>query len=294
VLPVVDFVGATSRVYPVSAPFQVQAEFDRKRQIVQGNQVTTNYLVDCQRVQRAVNLPENSEVGRIPLLEKVERKGKIGWAVGELAYLRYGAARTGTAVLDGELNEWENTLWTPVGEPVQARSWQRPQDNRATPAEAYLNWAFKAGSDGIYMACRATGDLQKDSFTLFFDTRTPELLGTVGRYYWISGQLKPEGQIKLSTGETTKTASGLKGLWKASEDGATMEIFVPYSALDSVAWPASGDLGLSIIWTHIGATEKQTLLMWSDTGHYWNPRWYGVVRRTDEIKPQLPFVVRIR
>ena len=59
----------------------------------------------------------------------------------------------------------------------------------------------------------------------------------------------------------------------------------------STAWPTSGDLGLSIIWTHPHADKNITRLMWSENGHPWTPRWFGVVR----LEPQgvLPFLLRI-
>jgi len=68
---------------------------------------------------------------------------------------------------------------------------------------------------------------------------------------------------------------------------------VPYTALDATAWPQAGDLGLSIVWTHHDIEGKRTELLWSENGHWWNPRWYGVVRRSDLINPSLPYRVRI-
>lgn len=293
-LPIVDFVKGSSRVYGVTSPFQPEAALVRERQTVTGNQTTVSYTVNGKRQTLPVTIPANSEVGRIPLVQKVKRAGQTGWAVGELAYVRYGAARNGEATVDGNLDEWDDALWVPVGEASQARSRQGPEDNRANLQECYLRWAFKAGRDGIYLACRAVGNIEKDSFTLFFDPRPPALLGTVGRYYWVSGTLKPDNGMEIGPGETTKIAAGLKSAWKKSENGGTLEIFVPYAAMDATTWLASGDLGVSLIWTHLAADGKRTTLLWSENGHWWNPRWYGVVRRTDAPNPTLPFMVRVR
>lgn len=296
-VPVVDFSGETgsaaSHVTGVRAPFEAQVAFKRTRYVVNGNRLEVEYTVDGKKKALPVEIPANSEVGRIPILRQVQGEKASAWLAGEIAYVRYGAARSGEAVVDGDLAEWDNAVWAPLGEPVQARSWRGPQDNRATPQEAYLRWAFKAGKGGLYLASHTTGDMARDTFTLFFDTRSPDLLGTVGRYYWVSGKLLPDGRLHVEKGETSATAPGLTGSWKKTATGVDLELFVPYAALDTSAWPRAGDLGLSIIWTHFDAADNHTDLLWSENGHWWNPRWYGVVRRTDAPTPSLPYRVRV-
>jgi hypothetical protein len=66
--------------------------------------------------------------------------------------------------------------------------------------------------------------------------------------------------------------------------------------MERQAWPESGDLGLSIVWTHHHEDDRITRLTWSEDAHEWNPRWYGVVRR---VQPgatggELPYMVRIK
>ncbi|HUU69528.1 MAG TPA: hypothetical protein VM186_08385, partial [Planctomycetota bacterium] len=76
--------------------------------------------------------------------------------------------------------------------------------------------------------------------------------------------------------------------------GSAIEMFVPYELMELTAWPASGDLGLSIWWTHTGPDGKVTQIMWSEDGHPWNTRWYGVVRLVNDAKAKLPYVVRVK
>ena len=152
-------------------------------------------------------------------MQKVRQGDKIGHAVAELAYVRCGGALRGEADVDGELAEWDEHLWFPVGESTQARWTTGPADNRADPQECYMHWAVKAGEKGIYFAVRGIGRLQKDRFTIFFDTRAPALLGTAGPYYWCGGTLSTEGRVRLSRGETSRKAAGLKGAWKETAQG---------------------------------------------------------------------------
>ncbi len=289
----VDFSGGGSRVYAVEAPPAVTANFVRERQVVSGNTATVE-LRDGRRTESvAVKIPADSQVGRIPLVRQIQQDGKTGWAVAELAYVRYAQARAGEATVDGNLEEWADQQWAPVGEPVQARWTEGIIDHRANPQECYLQWAFKAGQKGVYFAVKAIGSIAKDDFTLFFDTREPALLGTPGPYFWVSGNLKDKGIIALSRGETSKVATNLSGAWKQTPSGATLEFFVPYDLMDTSAWPASGDLGCSIWWKSVSTKDPHaTNLHWSEDGHPWNTRWYGVIR-FDDGKP-LPYIVRVK
>ena len=296
IIPLVDVVGETSHIYAPVAPFEVDATFDRDRQIVPaGKAVRVGLLHGGKREQISIKLPD-AAVGAIPLLHKVEQGGKTGWAGGELRFTRFGAARDGQADVDGDLKEWQNQAWVPVGEPFQARYSNGMQDNSATPREAYLHWAFKAGKDGLYLAAKTEGSLQNDNFTLYFDPRFPQELGTPGRYYWASGKLLADGKLELRKGETSAAAPAMSGAWRQTETGLNLEIFVPYALFEQTSWPAAGDLGLSIWWVHFGPDGRKTNLMWSEEGHPWNPRWYGVVRRSKDAAQDktMPVLARVR
>jgi hypothetical protein len=231
----------------------------------------------------------------MPLVKRVVRGEDTVWAVAEFAYVRYGSALRGVATTDGDLAEWEGHVWSPIGESCQARWVRGPEDNRARPEECYLRVAFKAGERGLFMAVRATGDVKRDPFTVFFDTREPALLGSAGRYYWVSGKMGEAGRVELGRGETSKRDDGLAGRWSATEGSTGVEVFIPYELMELTAWPSSGDLGLSVWWVHTGADGKQTHLMWSEDGHPWNTRWYGVVRLQDRADTEaLPFVTRVK
>jgi len=62
--------------------------------------------------------------------------------------------------------------------------------------------------------------------------------------------------------------------------------------MDVTEWPASGDLGFSLIWTHVHEDGRTTPIVWSENGHEWNTRWYGVLRKQEKPEP-LPFRVRV-
>lgn len=292
-VPMVIYQNGTSRVVAAEAPMAPWANFARQREIVPagGNASVALTAIGGNRTLK-VPLPPDA-VGQIPLMEKVTYNQRENWAVGTLRYTRFGGALDGEAIVDGDLTEWDKTPWAPVGEQSQARSNSGPQDNRKDPAEAYTEWAFKAGQDGIYLAMKGQGKLQDDNFTLFLDPRDPKELGTVGRYYWIGGKLLPNGRVQIKPGETSPKDKIADGIWKATEQGLNLEFFVPYSVFETTAWPASGDLGLSIWWVHSGEDGKRTSLFWSEAGHPWTPRWYGVVRRIKTPEEKLPYTVRL-
>ncbi|HUW31957.1 MAG TPA: GDSL-type esterase/lipase family protein [Planctomycetota bacterium] len=301
-LPVVIYRGDGCRVYAPLLPFDVDVRLDRRRLIVDDGIVeVARTEAGVKKIQK-VQIPPASQVGRLEITASTRAEGKVGWDSAEVAYVRFGGALAGEATVDGELAEWAGhgspsdpaSLWSTMGEPCQARWVQGEADNRAQPAECFMKWAFRAGKAGIFLAVKATGDLQKDRFTLFFDTREPKLLGAPGRYYWASGSLKADGTVPLGKGETSKDAPGITGAWKKTDGGSAIEMFVPYELMELTAWPASGDLGLSIWWTHTGPDGKVTQIMWSEDGHPWNTRWYGVVRLVNDAKAKLPYVVRVK
>jgi hypothetical protein len=291
---VIDYAGGGSTITAVAAPLRTDANFVRGRQRVDGNTVTVLFRQGGNVTKIPVSIPRGAEVGRIPLVRKVKQGGHTGYAAAEVAYVRYARADKGEATVDGSLDEWRNATWQPLGESVQARWTRGPEDGRASLGECYLRWAVMAGHAGVYIAMRGAGQLTKDTFTLFFDTRSPELLGTPGRYYWVSGSLNPNGVVNLAKGETTRNAPGMTGAWKATADGANLEMFIPYEAMELTAWPRSGDLGLSIWWRHANVNGGVTNLQWSEDGHPWNTRWYGVVRLGEGGGKPLPYMVRVK
>jgi len=293
-LAVMDVSGDASTVHSVEVPFEVSGDFVAGRQVVKGRrfEVTLQTQTGTERIP--IEIPEGSQVGRIPLIRPLHDGAKTGYAVTEVAYVAFGQALSAEAVVDGDLGEWAAQRWAPVGEPCQCRNSSGPRDNRKSPDEAFVQMAFKAGTHGIFIALRGRGELAGDRATFFFDSRPPELLGTVGPYYWASLSFDVGGAVSLSKGETSTTATGMIGRWKTVENGLQAELFIPYTLMDRDAWPESGDLGLSLVWTHQPKDGKSTQLMWSEDGHEWNPRWYGVIRRDQEPQEILSFRVRVK
>ena len=292
-IPVVDFSSRRSHVYGVDAPFGPdEPRLVRERLVSDTGNLEVGLLQDGKRTDVPVAIPAHSQVGRIPLVQKVILPDCTGWAAAELAYTQFGLAKPGEAKVDGDLDEWDDQEWVPVGEECQARSIRGVEDNRADIHECTLEWAFKAGKNGMYLAAKAQGQVQKDNFILYFDPRSPDQLGTAGPYFWVTGSLNADGTLKLAPGETSGDVTGLAGAWKPSADGANLEIFVPYSVMNADSWPDSGDLGHSIVWNHTGPNGKLTTLMWAEDGFPWNPLWYGVVR-LDRGKPA-PYRIKVK
>ncbi|NQU39654.1 MAG: hypothetical protein HQ523_06855 [Lentisphaerae bacterium] len=293
-ISVVDVYGTGSTVRSIAAPFEVPGEFVAGRQTVEGRRVNVALNTPGGVQTVPVKIPKGSQVGRVPLIRKLESDGKIGYAVAEVAYVQYAQALNGEAKVDGDLREWDGHRWAPVGEPCQARGRGGPLDNRKSPDEAYIHMAFKAGTNGLFIALRGCGDLAGDRATLFFDPRAPELLGTVGSYYWAGLSFAVDGAVGLGKGETSVEAPRMAGRWRAAGGGLEAEVFIPYALMDVSSWPASGDLGFSLVWTHQPKEGQPTQLMWSEDGHEWNPRWYGVIRRADRPGDEPPYRVRVK
>ena len=293
-LAVMDVSGKAGTVHSVEVPFEVPGDYVAGRQVVEGRRLEVTLQTPDGTETVPVKIPRGRQVGRIPLIRKLRANGKTGYAATEVVYVEFGEALPGEAETDGDLREWATHRWAPVGEPCQARGRAGPGDNRKTPDEAYLRMAFKTGSNGLFIALRGRGDLTNDRATLFFDPRPSEQLGTVGPYYWAGLSFAADGVVRLGKGETSTTAPGLTGRWQATDTGREAELFIPYALMDRDAWPASGDLGFSLVWTHQPNDGQPTQLMWSENAHEWNPRWYGVVRHLQEPGAKLPFMVRVR
>ncbi|MFA6294685.1 MAG: SGNH/GDSL hydrolase family protein, partial [Victivallales bacterium] len=285
VISTVIFSEGKSHVSGIPAPFGTPA-FLRKRMVAEIPKIQAR-LDNGEKIE--VDLPANRDNGRIPLICKVPD----GWAVAEIAFCRYSSAMKGEALVDGDDGEWAENKWSLVADPSQARWIRGTEDRRSSPAECNLQWTSRAGGQGLFLAIKANGSVDTDNFTLFFDERKPELLGTPGPYYWVSGSWNKDGSFKVSKGETSKKATGLAGKWKKTDYGAFVEIFIPYDLLDISSWPESGDLGFSLWWTHRG-TGGVTNLMWSEDGHPWSTRWYGVIRLENQPGKSLPWMVRIK
>lgn len=292
-IPLVDLSDGGSSVRAVPAPFAVPAAFVRERSVCVQPVATVRLATAAGFEPIATPFPDG-DVGRVPLLRRVEAGG-IGWAVAELAYVRYAGAVRGEATPDGDLGEWTRQVWSPLGEPCQARFATGPADRRQSPEACRMRWSVRAGADGMHLALDVQGEVAKDRFTVFLDPRPAAELGTVGRYYWLSGALKPDGVLVLSPGETSPRGLKPVGRWVAADGRTRLECTVPYALFEQQGWPASGDLGLSLWWVHHGGDGQTTHLQWSEDGHPWNPRWYGVVRLQEVPDPAaLPWMVRVR
>jgi lysophospholipase L1-like esterase len=296
-LPVLDFTNETCTVYCARLPFEVPGDFVSERLAITGNSVNVKLKTSDGEKIVNVRIPEDSQVGRISLIRKLHEEEKEGYAVAEVVYVQYGQALPGEAKVDGELDEWADHRWIPIGESCQARGRLGPEDHRESLQEAYIQAAFNKGENGFFIAFRGRGDLVGDNATLFFDPRPPAELGTVGTYYWLGFKLEPNGVVKLGKGETSTSAPGMTGRWQTTKEGLDAEIFVPYALMDVNVWPVSGDLGFSIVWNHKHKDGRITRMTWSEDGHEWNPRWYGVLRLSPETNgpgDNLPYMVRIK
>ncbi|HSI83433.1 MAG TPA: SGNH/GDSL hydrolase family protein [Candidatus Methylacidiphilales bacterium] len=303
----------TTKVTPLPSRLSPQAVFERKRwnaveasvevkvtastPLSNGQAGTT---LSSQNVN--VEIPPNSEGGMILLTRNLQVKASASSthetipAFARLWYTRYALAELPSAddaiKVDGDLSDWNSSTWSTLGEPLHARWTRGPLDNRATPEECYMKFAVRAGKTGIYLAINGKGDASRDKFVLYFDSRPAEQLGSPGSYYWVSGDLSKYPTVRIRNGETSPNQPVSKAELRQTAQGSDMEIFVPYEVIGKTAWPEGGDLGFSFWWTHVSAEKKTTQLQWSDTGHPWNTRWYGVIRQG---KPgeKLPYMVRV-
>lgn len=293
-LCVVDYSGGGSLAHHVPAPLAHPVIFDPRRMVLEpgGRYELLAQTAKETEVMAVIAHSGLKDTGRFPFVYESLRQGRKLMGACEVVYTRFASARAGEAEVDGALSEWEGHVWSPLGEPEQARWVKGCTDNRATPDDCYLHFSFKAGESGVYLALKAKGDIASDSFTLFFDPREADKLGEVGQYYWVSGNMRPDGQIQLRRGETSPIIRELRGVWRKEGDDTHLELFVPYSLFCREEWPAGGDMGFSLIWEHKGEAGT-TRLLWAENGHPWNPLWYGVVRRGDHKRDELPVRIMI-
>ena len=288
---VLDFRDGACQAHAVTGAITPTGGFVRGRQVCAEPSARVRLATpQGERVIEAV-WPIDSAVGRQRLTAELIEGTQRAPVAAELAWVRMASACSGEAVIDGDLGEWRYDTWAPLGEPCQARWVIGPADQRADPGEFGLIWACRAGREAIHLALRITGDPLHDRFTIFCDTRPANQLGSAGPYWWIAGQWQADGTIRLQPGETSPPAALANGSGRTVDGSVTAEYSIPYAALATTLWPISGDLGLSFWWTHQGQGGV-THLQWSEDGHPWSTRWYGVVRR-DPVGP-LPWVVRVR
>lgn len=287
---VLDFRDGACQARAVEAPILPAGGFQRGRQVCSVPVAHVRLLTPQGERTVEASWPAGSLVGRQRLVAELADGPARAPVAAELAWVRMAAAHSAEVAVDGDLGEWRDDIWAPLGEPCQARWVTGPADHRAA-GEFSLEWASRAGRDGISFALRMSGDPGRDSFTIFFDTRPAADLGTPGPYWWISGRCEAGGLVRLQGGETSPPGAIAPGRWRQAAAGVTAEFTIPYAVFGSTAWPSGGDLGLSFWWSHQGPGGT-TQLQWSEDGHPWSTRWYGVVRR-DPSGP-LPWVVRVR
>lgn len=288
---VVDQQEASCRALAVRVEREPAVHLAVERQVVPAGGAATVRWLGADGVHHQQTMPAPAEAAvRVPLRHDVDGTP----VVGELAWVRYAGALRGGTVIDGAHDEWDDAVWSPLGLPAQARWTRGPADFRAAPEECLLRWSLRAGDQGFAVALRLTGGTAKDGFTLWFDPRPAAQLGTAGGYVWVDGRFDGD-QLRLNAGETSRGRPGrLEGAWRAVDGGRELEVFVPYGHLGLDAWPADGDLGVSLLWTHAGETGR-TRLQWSEDRHPWNPRWFGVARLQDTPDADaLPWMVRSR
>jgi hypothetical protein len=228
------------------------------------------------------------------LLEPVVSSEELAWAAAEVCFQQFAPALAGEAKVDGDLGEWRGSPWLALGDPLQARSVYEPADHRASRAEADPQWSVKVGRRGLYLALRGSGQLTGDSFTVFLDPREPMLIGTPGRYYWVSGTFAADGKVELTPGDTSPSSlRGLEGTWRAGAGGLTAEVFLPYQAMARDSWPLTGDdIGFNVWWRHHGPGGV-TDLMWAQYPYPWSPRGFGILRQAAGAADEMPWLVRL-
>lgn len=239
------------------------------------------------RIIQTFTLPGNQPVGLFTA--KAQRRNKS--AIAQVRYTQFAQALTGKATVDGDLSEWTQHTWSPLGDPSQARWTSGSADNRNSPSECDPSFTFKCSSDGLYMAIKVKGDLSKDHLTVFFDPRPGHELGKVGGYYWFNAGFS-NGKFQVRRGETSPGNVRITSAIQTHDDQTHIEMFIPYAMMDHSHWPTDQDMGLSLWWSHNGSLG-QTNLLWSDRGHPWNTTHFGVLRRVESPDKILPTLVHI-
>lgn len=293
-LQVWNRMGHSSRVTAVRAPWEPEVFFPPKRYIVKDQLALIDLQVCGEDLVYPVQIPDGKLVGRMPIVQEIEYGDRKARAVAEFAYTRFASVKRGQITIDGRMDDWAGAEWFPVGDPIQARWTSGPYDSRESIDESNWECAITAGDSGLYFAFRGTGEPADQSVTVYFDPRSPDLLGTVGSYYWLEIKFRKNGRFVFSLGDTSPKTEEVFGCWNRSKSSDIVgEIYVPYEVMGTAMWPESGDLGVSIVWKYHPDGRNPTYLMWAEDGHPWNPRWYGVARLRAEGKGISPYRVRV-
>ena len=247
-----------------------------------------------------VPLPERSdEVFRLPVFRARSAAGAPDGArnaAAELVGHRPATAIPGEIVIDGDLSEWAGRRFVPLGLPCQARTSRGVSDPRAALSDLFPGLSFFAGREALHMAMRAAGAAPGDGLTLFLDPRAPEAFGTAGSYVWAGIGLKEDGVVEVSRGETSPPGPGTVGRWRRTPDGTLeAEWSIPWEWAGLDAFPASGRLGLSVIYRQ--GRPPYARLSWVESYFEWTPLHYGELRLVPDAAAEsgdaLPWLLRV-
>ena len=247
-----------------------------------------------------VSLPERpDEVFRLPVFRARSAAGAPDGArnaAAELVGHRPATALPGEIVVDGDLSEWAGRRFVPLGLPCQARTSRGVSDPRAAPSDLFPELSFFAGREALHVAMRAAGAAPGDGLTLFLDPRAPEAFGTAGSYVWAGIGLKEDGAVEVSRGETSPPGPGTVGRWRRTPDGTLeAEWSIPWEWAGLDAFPASGRLGLSVIYRQ--GRPPHARLSWVESYFEWTPLHYGELRLVPNAAAEsgdaLPWLLRV-
>lgn len=247
-----------------------------------------------------VALPERpDEVFRLPVFRARSAAGAPDGArnaAAELVGHRPATALPGEIVVDGDLSEWAGRRFVPLGLPCQARTSRGVSDPRAAPSDLFPELSFFAGREALHVAMRAAGAAPGDGLTLFLDPRAPEAFGTAGSYVWAGIGLKEDGAVEVSRGETSPPGPGTVGRWRRTPEGTLeAEWSIPWEWAGLDAFPASGRLGLSVIYRQ--GRPPHARLSWVESYFEWTPLHYGELRLVPNAAAEsgdaLPWLLRV-
>lgn len=294
--------GGHTRATAVFVPTSDGLHFRRGRWTVAANQADDGVeVVEAPgAVSQTVVVPLSGDADAVysPLVKEIN-----GQLIAADAYgVRYAAAVRGDVTADGDLTEWGDSTWSAVLLTQKSKIGAADDKSQKLPAPFRLRFAVRAGEAAAHVAFKADASAERDGFALFFDPRESAALGTVGSYYWIDGELQPDGKVRMRKGETSPkslNAKELQGAWRREGSGEIhVELTLPYGVFRSDHWPTGGDLGFAVVWDHkLDGADKPVVrrYFWSDNAHWWTPVGYGVVRlRQDPETATMPWLVRVR